>query len=134
LVEKGLKDCGRCKNILPINEFNRDKYSKYGLRSQCKSCMKEERVKNAQQMKKYRQRECVKAAYRRYRRENYDPKKMAARNKARALERKPCEVCRSSTKIEAHHDDYDKQLEVRWLCAACHREWHVKHGEARNAA
>lgn len=47
------------------------------------------------------------------------------------LQRKPCEVCgyegkrsdgRSS--VEAHHDDYNYPLRVRWLCFNCHREWH----------
>ena len=41
------------------------------------------------------------------------------------LERQPCEVC--GAKAEAHHDDYDKPLEVRWLCFKHHREWHKTH-------
>ena len=41
------------------------------------------------------------------------------------LERQPCEICGSPA--EAHHDDYDKPLEVRWLCFEHHREWHKHH-------
>ncbi len=40
------------------------------------------------------------------------------------LIRKPCEVCGSTEKIEAHHDDYHKPLEVRWLCKKHHMEHH----------
>lgn len=40
------------------------------------------------------------------------------------LTRKPCEVCGSVLKVQAHHDDYDKPLEVRWLCARHHLRHH----------
>ena len=41
------------------------------------------------------------------------------------LKRKPCEKCQKP-KAQAHHDDYSKPLEVRWLCAACHSAHHKK--------
>lgn len=34
-----------------------------------------------------------------------------------------CERC-GCEKVEAHHEDYDKPLEVRWLCKKHHREIH----------
>lgn len=42
------------------------------------------------------------------------------------LERKPCEIC--GKKAEAHHDNYDKPLEVKWLCPKCHAEYHKSMG------
>lgn len=42
-----------------------------------------------------------------------------------SLKKEPCEVCRSLI-VQAHHDDYTKPLEVRWLCAEHHAEHHVK--------
>lgn len=35
---------------------------------------------------------------------------------------KPCEVC--GEKAEAHHDDYEQPLLVRWLCFKHHRQYH----------
>lgn len=39
------------------------------------------------------------------------------------LTRQPCEVC-GEKQTQAHHDDYNNPLEVRWLCVKCHNEWH----------
>ncbi len=43
----------------------------------------------------------------------------------------PCESCGATgrmadgrNKVQAHHDDYNKPLEVRWLCQEHHHEWH----------
>jgi len=38
------------------------------------------------------------------------------------LTRKPCEKC--GARAQAHHDDYSKPLDVRWLCTKHHAEWH----------
>lgn len=38
---------------------------------------------------------------------------------------KPCEVCGES-RVDAHHDDYDEPLAVRWLCRRHHQQWHAE--------
>lgn len=40
---------------------------------------------------------------------------------------KPCEVC--GEKAEAHHDDYNKPLEVKWFCFKHHRKYHYENKE-----
>jgi transposase-like protein len=47
------------------------------------------------------------------------------------LFRKPCETCGADGvfkdgrhEVQAHHCDYNRPLDVMWLCQRCHHEWH----------
>jgi hypothetical protein len=51
---------------------------------------------------------------------------------------KPCEVCGAvgtmsdgRNLVQAHHDDYNKPLSVRWLCQPHHHEWHKNNKPVR---
>jgi hypothetical protein len=47
----------------------------------------------------------------------------AAKRDGKILIPRSCSACGVVTKdLEAHHDDYLKPLEVRWLCISCHSE------------
>lgn len=66
-------------------------------------------------------------------------KRSAYRKMRRALKRRElvrparCEKCFAISRVDGHHDDYDKPLDVRWLCRGCHATWHYKNGDGRNA-
>lgn len=38
------------------------------------------------------------------------------------LQRGPCDVCAETLYVEAHHDDYSKPLQIRWLCRNHHAQ------------
>jgi hypothetical protein len=37
-------------------------------------------------------------------------------------------IC-GQTNVEMHHDDYDRPLEVDWMCRECHLSFHMKRGD-----
>lgn len=90
-------------------------------------------IKKSKRMKSYCSRREVKIrqaelAKERYYRPDLEMKNLARRETRNALRRGDlvrcsCEVC-GSQNAEAHHDDYAKPLEVRWLCRRHHEEQH----------
>lgn len=61
------------------------------------------------------------------------PEKAAAHLAVKVAKRRgelvpqPCETC-GVARAHAHHEDYSKPLDVRWLCRPCH---HAEHGGFR---
>jgi hypothetical protein len=45
--------------------------------------------------------------------------------KKRIVKSSTCQGCDSRRKLEAHHEDYNKPLDVIWLCRSCHRLLHL---------
>lgn len=37
-----------------------------------------------------------------------------------------CQGCLELKPVQAHHDDYDKPLDVQWLCQRCHSRLHAR--------
>lgn len=48
------------------------------------------------------------------------------------ITRQPCEIC-GDHKTDAHHDDYNYPMQVRWLCRRHHREWHLHNEPIRRS-
>ncbi len=136
------KECFKCGGVKPLHEFYKHKGMKDGHLNKCKACNKidaaEHRAKNIDRIRAYdRDRGSRQGSeYNREYRTRY-PKKYKAQtmvgNHLRAgnLHKESCEVCGIDGAV-AHHDDYDKPLNVRWLCQAHHKQWHSENGEGRN--
>lgn len=51
-------------------------------------------------------------------------------NRGNIVKPSECPICKSADyRIEAHHNDYDKPLEVMWLCQKCHMAIHQRINE-----
>jgi len=49
-----------------------------------------------------------------------------ALRRGRLVRPSSCSMCGTTERvIHAHHDDYARPLDVRWLCASCHRKHHL---------
>jgi hypothetical protein len=148
------KQCFKCEEIKPIDEFYRHKAMGDGYLNKCKDCAKQDVRKRysekRNQILEYekkrallphrvearkiyasteRGKEVNKKSHRRSA-EKY-PERVLARTKLNNAIRSgkiqrpnKCSVCMTVGKIQAHHDNYNEPFVVKWLCTSCHRKEH----------
>jgi len=137
------KKCFKCEIELPLSDFYKHKQMADGHLNKCKKCTKSDvsvhRIDNIERIREYdrkrgnRQPEGYLIEFR----DKYPNKYKAHTIVSNAIRggklfKEDCEVCDTDKDIHAHHDDYLKPLNVRWLCAAHHKQWHTKNGEGKN--
>jgi len=133
------KKCFKCQTIKPLTEFYKHLKMADGYLNKCKECTKNDankhRSENIEKIRAYdRERgkipERIKATTeitRAWRAQN--KKRSIAHNaifraiRNGSLLRLPCIRC-GEKKSLAHHEDYDKPLDVMWLCQPCHKQRH----------
>lgn len=132
-----MKKCKRCDIEKPLTEYYKHSGMKDGHLNICKDCKRKESIQhrndNIEKVRAYDRkrgnRQC-KSYLKEYR--NNNKEKYKAHNKVNnairdgKLKKENCEVCGTSKKVHAHHDDYSKPLDVRWLCPKHHRQHHTK--------
>lgn len=138
--------CGTCKEFFPKDGFYKNKRTILGLTSECRKCFsatsmrtrstENSRRLNREHMVRYREKNIDKIREKdreRSKISNKTPKAIARYELNKAVKRgdvlkpKICSECFSSQKrIEGHHKDYNKHLEVEWLCTMCHAKRHHK--------
>ena len=140
-----IKKCTCCGETKPLAEYQKRAMSKDGVTASCKSCLSKRdanRFKNDPRVKDrhrvYQSTEAGKESANRSRKKwlGENPEKRAAHvilgNRIRdgkITKPESCEKCGASGRIEGHHHDYSKPLDVTWLCRMCHvAQHHQPHG------
>ena len=138
-----MKKCFKCGEELPLAAFYKHKQMADGYLNKCKVCAKKDstnnRNNNLEKIREYDRNRGNRqpAGYLKEHRQKYPNQTRAQRKIAYevsvgTLTSEPCENCGADDKQHAHHDDYSKPLVIRWLCAACHKQWHEINGEGLN--
>ena len=131
-----MKSCFKCRESKPIAEFYAHKAMADGHLGKCKECTKRDmavarrtnpkvRVYDRERAKRpsriaLRRRVCAEWKARHPERARAH---MAARYALRSgLIARPiaCQSCGNSCRLEMHHEDYARPVDVRWLCKPCH--------------
>lgn len=135
VTNKPTKVCILCGETKPIKKFERDNRCVDGVRGKCRRCQDtgrkyaakrktlEERRKRANEMKRRKEKTPE------GRMKKLAQKALHGAVKRGTVKRKPCEVC-GSRDSQAHHDDYSKRFDVKWLCRRHHMARHRKYAFA----
>lgn len=149
-----MKHCFKCEIVKPFSEFYKHKSMGDGHLGKCKECTKKDankhRDENIEKARSYdrnrpnKDERCKQASkYHKHGKgkeihlkANQDyrakyPLKYKAKTTVSNYLRdgklfRPdnCEKCNTKCKPQAHHDDYSKPIDVRWLCVRCHNDFH----------
>lgn len=138
--DKLMYSCKECVSARSgvYNETTRSNPEKHKREKELKRILYSSNVKNPEFVEKYKKKSKDRliskeqARIYQYNHISKNPDKIRARNLAMKAIRRgdivrlPCEVCGDELS-EAHHDDYSKPLQVRFLCKIHHMEHHRKY-------
>lgn len=125
------KHCKACRDAY-MREYHKKNYEKRKV--QARERMRRWRENNPEKARKATTEAYSKRAdkIRDYQKEKYKvnqrqivARRIAGNAKKRGLlKEQPCHIC-GATKVEMHHDDYDKPLDVKWMCPKHHKRHHI---------
>jgi hypothetical protein len=133
-IENGVQvwPCTKCGKWLPREQFYTDvrlKDGRFGgLRGPCKECYKGWHQKVYMQrlevQTKERARSLVRGKTLEAKCRNIVSEAIQSGKLVRPNFCPVCGVSNKEKRIEAHHDDYFRPLEVKWMCSQCHTDYH----------
>lgn len=116
--------------------FFRSNEAKSGLRSRCKQCSRKhkhrDKARDSATSKKYylKNKEEILAKNKVFRAKNNDGeiarRKSFVGAKKGLIQKAPCIIC-GEEKVDGHHEDYSRPLDLVWLCRSHHRQLHAGH-------
>ncbi len=143
-----MKTCATCETGKPLDDFYRHQSTRDGRDTYCKLCTKERNKKKYDRVMRDPKLRAVRRAQMRvhnarWRKANplkdrasehayqaREPEKMRARwglrgavKRGNLVKPKACSSCHRTTPandLQGHHADYEKPLDVEWLCRECH--------------
>jgi len=147
------KRCFKCLDNLPLDSFYKHSKMGDGHLNKCKQCTKNDATKNRlERIEYYRAYDKARASQpkrvlaRQYYMKTEEGKIAHARANANwsfkhpnrrkashvvsnavrdgSISKEPCIIC-GSTRVEGHHPDYDRPLDVVWLCVRHHKDVHL---------
>jgi hypothetical protein len=131
-IAQDAKRCNVCGEVKTLDQFYKTVLNKDGLMNLCRPC-------HITRQQSYREKKKVlsfkgAAPHQKYWLQENKLKATAHRKVAYAIKtgvliRQPCERCgatHDTSDIVAHHEDYNKPLDVVWLCEAHHKERHTE--------
>jgi len=142
ILRPTMKKCSKCGETKPFSEFYKEPIKKDGHAAWCRACCaiyrlgrrrqeramaKEYALKWDDRIKAYNRSDAGKARGRRSReKRKFEAKAQCTLNqavKAGRIKKDKCRLC-GEQDTEAHHHDYNKPLDVDWLCRKHHNLIH----------
>ena len=140
-----LKQCFKCLEVKILSDFYKHGRMIDGHVNKCKECSKKDASKHrGENLSKIRANDRLRGNRARkgylseYRNNNPNVHKAHytlnnALRSGKITKPTSCEACGlEHDRLNGHHHDYLKRLDVSWLCEACHHQWHSKNGEGKN--
>lgn len=136
-----MKICFKCKCEKPLDDFYKHSKMADGHLNKCKECTKKDvhehrhgdgrekvlaydRLRSKINPKRKAEQLNRSAEYRKtHKKVKFAQSKLRSAVLSGQIEKLPCFVCGKSA--EAHHPDYDKPLDVVWLCSSHHKQAHA---------
>lgn len=127
-------ECRKCKDRIRKAELNKD--PEYKAQRKAKDAARRQTPEHKEKALqwKHKWREENKEYWNEYQRNYFQTPEAKAKQSARRtvsnairdgkLQKQPCCVCGTLNDVQAHHEDYDRPLDVVWVCRNHHSEIH----------